>query len=351
LPYMAPEQSGNAKNVDGRADQYALGMMVYEMLSGRKPWSDVETDFDIIGKKVSNRLDPLSTVADVSKHISDKVHKSLHSEKSERFDSCVAFIDSLSNTSGIPTSSRQVFSEQEIKYKGIVAKLLENGILDNKKTSQLVEVRKKLRLSDDFHNDFLTSLTQSDCPISLSIFENHNSFIKLFSNGQLEIKILNTSNLGEEVEFHYRDVNEGRSKSFVRSIKEGKSTCKFSLQTDVNIERCFELVIKKTNIMDEVHYYAFNKVPFRTTESGLEFLQLHHSLLIKEGNSWVMTCHEIDQREFEEFQNDRGINKAAQENRQNLRQLQRKAEEKSKRTQQRKHELKKKLRAVLAELK
>ena len=36
--YMAPEQL-DAKNVDPKADQYALAMMTYEMLSGGFPWA------------------------------------------------------------------------------------------------------------------------------------------------------------------------------------------------------------------------------------------------------------------------------------------------------------------------
>ena len=43
---MAPEQHTDAKNVDRRADIYALGMTLYEMLSGRLPWGE---DLDLMG--------------------------------------------------------------------------------------------------------------------------------------------------------------------------------------------------------------------------------------------------------------------------------------------------------------
>ncbi len=36
--YMAPEQFSNTKNVDLRADVYSLGVLVYEMLTGKKPF-------------------------------------------------------------------------------------------------------------------------------------------------------------------------------------------------------------------------------------------------------------------------------------------------------------------------
>jgi serine/threonine-protein kinase len=58
IDYMAPEQYLDAKAVDGRADIYALGMTLYEMLSGQLPWPDSTTEFTILDRKRNGDIPP-----------------------------------------------------------------------------------------------------------------------------------------------------------------------------------------------------------------------------------------------------------------------------------------------------
>lgn len=54
--YMAPEQHVDAKRVDQRADVYALGMMLYELLTGGLPWAYGEPIERILAIKAQGRL-------------------------------------------------------------------------------------------------------------------------------------------------------------------------------------------------------------------------------------------------------------------------------------------------------
>ena len=56
---MSPEQLRGQK-LDGRSDIYALGMMAYEMLTGKLPFQSAKTPIDIINFHMKTEAPPPS---------------------------------------------------------------------------------------------------------------------------------------------------------------------------------------------------------------------------------------------------------------------------------------------------
>jgi serine/threonine-protein kinase len=60
--YMSPEQAHESKHIDARSDQWALGVIVYECLTGVRPFTGTSL-LEVFGKIASGRLAPLAEAA------------------------------------------------------------------------------------------------------------------------------------------------------------------------------------------------------------------------------------------------------------------------------------------------
>jgi len=84
--YMAPEQA-TSKNVDHRADIYALGIVFYEMVTGRRPFQ-ADTPLAVLFKQASEPLPrPSQFVRDLPQHLEQLLIKALAKSPDDRFQS------------------------------------------------------------------------------------------------------------------------------------------------------------------------------------------------------------------------------------------------------------------------
>lgn len=98
--YMAPEQLYSASGVDHRADLYSLGVMLFEVLSGRLP-AEGESAASIVAQVqqgTSTRLEEL--MPDLPPNLLDVVRIALAPDPRQRFDSAFAMRQALARFAG-----------------------------------------------------------------------------------------------------------------------------------------------------------------------------------------------------------------------------------------------------------
>ncbi|MGI9182093.1 MAG: protein kinase domain-containing protein [Longimicrobiaceae bacterium] len=92
--YMSPEQV-DGEEVDGRSDLYSLGLVGWEMLSGRRPW-DGEGLYSIIYKQKHEELPRVRALRpDVPARIAFAIEGALHKDREQRWQSAEAFAEQL----------------------------------------------------------------------------------------------------------------------------------------------------------------------------------------------------------------------------------------------------------------
>jgi serine/threonine protein kinase/Tol biopolymer transport system component len=100
--YMAPEQ-WRGEDLDGRADIYALGIALFQMLTGRIPFK-AETPYELMHAHVYENPPPIHTVNTNLPPLLDAVlFKALEKDREQRFESAIdlanAFKDALNGIS------------------------------------------------------------------------------------------------------------------------------------------------------------------------------------------------------------------------------------------------------------
>ncbi|MBI2333461.1 MAG: serine/threonine protein kinase [Chloroflexi bacterium] len=93
--YMAPEQIQASASVDGRADIYALGVMTYQMLTGRLPFERPDTGAILLAHMSAPPPDPREIVHDIPRQTAHAIQQAMAKNTNERFASAKDFITAL----------------------------------------------------------------------------------------------------------------------------------------------------------------------------------------------------------------------------------------------------------------
>jgi len=103
--YIAPEQAEGVEDIDGRADLYALGVVMFQMLTGRLPF--VGGPGELLAAHVfTPPPDPRSYKADLSEDLSALVLRLLAKSRDERFGSAEEMLVALDGIEILPARER-----------------------------------------------------------------------------------------------------------------------------------------------------------------------------------------------------------------------------------------------------
>jgi serine/threonine protein kinase len=103
--YMSPEQ-WRGEEIDARADQYALGVMAFEMLTGHRPFETVRVQ-DLLKLHLTAEIPNASSIKpSLPPFVDLAIKRAMHKNSSARFNSSTSFIDALSGRRPVVTGTR-----------------------------------------------------------------------------------------------------------------------------------------------------------------------------------------------------------------------------------------------------
>ena len=107
IPYMAPEQASGTP-LDGRADLFSLGVVLYEIIAQRRPF-DGSTELETFSNIIQGKHQPiLEAFPDVPVALANAIERLIAHDREARFATGAEALDAFAEAPSVPNARRQL---------------------------------------------------------------------------------------------------------------------------------------------------------------------------------------------------------------------------------------------------
>jgi serine/threonine protein kinase/Flp pilus assembly protein TadD len=121
--YVSPEQAAGEPNLDGRSDQYSLGCVLYEMLSGERPFTGA-TPQAVMTKRFTETVKPVRTIrSTVPEPVAKALSRAMSVDAGARYKTAAQFAQALAAGSVTTPTDTTTLPQQAVSSAKSVAVL------------------------------------------------------------------------------------------------------------------------------------------------------------------------------------------------------------------------------------
>jgi eukaryotic-like serine/threonine-protein kinase len=114
--YISPEQV-KGKRGDGRSDTYALGVMLYEMLTGKVPFTGSNAFTIMNDRLLNNPVPPREIDPSISPQLQEIIYRAIERDPAKRYQSAREFANDLQHLEQVGVADREELANWRVRRR------------------------------------------------------------------------------------------------------------------------------------------------------------------------------------------------------------------------------------------